>query len=143
MSITTVIPPNMYRNTRKRSIPVQSPRRHAMKILLVLVSSALIVNPFAGDRGFIDVFEARRQSEWLDYEVNRLRGENDRLRALSVRLQTDVSAIEEVARRDLGLAKQGELVFVVTDTPRTRRATHSSECPSLLCSNHQLFPFVL
>lgn len=127
MSITTVIPPNMYRNARKRRAPVPSPRRHAMKVLLVLVSSALIVNAFAGNRGFIDAFEAQRQSERLDQEVNRLRGENDRLRALSVRLRTDVSAIEEVARRDLGLVKPGELLFVVTDKPRTRRARHAAE----------------
>ena len=127
MSITTVIPPNMYRNARKRRPPVASPRRHAMKVLLVLVSSALIVNAFAGNRGFIDAFEAQRQSEWLDHEVSRLRGENDRLRALSVRLRTDVSAVEEVARRDLGLVRPGELLFVVTDIPRTRRARHTAE----------------
>ncbi len=117
----------MYRNARKRRAPVHSPRRHTMKILLVLVSSALIVNAFAGNRGFIDAFEAKHQSEWLDYEVSRLRAENDRLRALSVRLRTDVSAIEEVARRELGLLKPGELVFVVTDTPRTHRAHYTAE----------------
>ena len=118
MSITTVIPPNMYRNARKRRTPIKSPRRRAMKILLVLVSSALIVKAFAGDRGFIDVFEAKRQSEWLNTEVERIRVENNKLRALSIRLRTDASAIEEVARRDLDMAKPGELVFFINDDSR-------------------------
>ena len=89
-----------------------------MKILLVLVSSALIVKAFAGDRGFIDVFEAKRQSEWLNTEVERIRVENNKLRALSIRLRTDASAIEEVARRDLDMAKPGELVFFINDDSR-------------------------
>ena len=45
----------------------------------------------------------------------RQRAENQWLREEARRLREDPSAIEEIARRDLGLIKPGEKVFIIKD----------------------------
>ena len=50
--------------------------------------------------------------------IARQRAENARLRETARRLREDPSAIEEIARRELGLIKPGERVFIVKDVPR-------------------------
>ena len=45
------------------------------------------------------------------------RTENARMREEARRLKEDPTAIEEIARRELGLIKPGEKVFIVRDIP--------------------------
>ena len=45
------------------------------------------------------------------------RAENARLREQARRLREDPGAIEEIARRELGLIRPGERVFIVKDAP--------------------------
>ena len=47
----------------------------------------------------------------------RQRAENARLREEVRRLEEDPAAIEEIARRDLGLIRPGEKLFIVKDLP--------------------------
>jgi cell division protein FtsB len=49
--------------------------------------------------------------------ITQLRAENARLREVARRLREDPSAIEEIARRELGLIRPGERVFIVKDVP--------------------------
>lgn len=49
--------------------------------------------------------------------IARQRAENARLRDVVRRLREDPTAIEEIARRELGLIKPGERVFIVKDVP--------------------------
>jgi cell division protein FtsB len=48
-----------------------------------------------------------------------VRAENARLREEAQRLQEDASAIEDLARRELGLIKPGEKLFILKDVPQT------------------------
>ena len=96
-----------------------------VQALFGLAVATLLVNALAGDRGLIQSIEARRQHRWLQTEVERLRLDNDRLRQQARRLREDPAAIEEVARRDLGLIRPGEIIVLLSDIPpteRTRRA---------------------
>jgi cell division protein FtsB len=68
-----------------------------------------------GDRGLIAMLDARRQHDELAAAIARQRAENARLREEVRRLKEDPSAIEEIARRDLGLIRPGEKVFIVKD----------------------------
>jgi cell division protein FtsB len=47
--------------------------------------------------------------------VARQRVENARLREEARRLREDPDAIEEIARRELGLIRRGEKVFIIKD----------------------------
>ena len=47
--------------------------------------------------------------------IDRMKAENARLREEARRLRTDPATIEAVARRELGLLKPGELLFIIKD----------------------------
>ena len=53
----------------------------------------------------------------LAREVARKKADNDVMREAIYRLQYDPTAVEEIARRELGLIKPGEKVFIVRDVP--------------------------
>ncbi len=83
--------------------------------LLLLGACLLVGNALVGEDGLVDSLEAARQHQRLVADVERLRTENRQLRDTADRLRTEPGAIEEVARRELGLIKPGELVFTVVD----------------------------
>jgi cell division protein FtsB len=58
---------------------------------------------------------ARREYHELSDTIARQRAENTRLADQARRLRDDPRTIEEVARRELGLIKPGEKVFIVKD----------------------------
>ena len=48
-----------------------------------------------------------------------MRAENQRLREQARRYREDPATIEELARKDLGLIKPGEKLFIIRDLPPT------------------------
>lgn len=75
----------------------------------------LVVSTLVGDSGLLAVFRAEQQRAELANDVERIRLENERLREQVRRLRDDPAAIEEIARRELGLIKPGERVFIIRD----------------------------
>jgi cell division protein FtsB len=63
------------------------------------------------------MLQARQQYRDLEQSLAEVRAENADLREEAERLREDPSAIEELARRDLGLIKPGEKLFIVKDVP--------------------------
>ena len=63
---------------------------------------------------------ARAQNAEISQTVSRLRLENARLRDERRRLESDPAAIEEIARRELGLIKPGEKLFIIKDVPANK-----------------------
>jgi cell division protein FtsB len=91
--------------------------RRIVHVLLVFVASIVIVDTLVGDRGLLAMLRARKQADALTLALARQRAENARLRDEARRLREDPAAIEEIARRDLGLIRPGEKVFIVRDIP--------------------------
>jgi len=78
----------------------------------------VVIDAFVGDRGLAALVRARQEHARLAAEVDAKRLENARLRAQIKRLRgEDPTAIEEIARRDLGLIKPGERLFIIRDVP--------------------------
>ena len=100
--------PNPKRPTRNRRI---------VHVLLLFVASVIVVDALVGDRGLVAMLRARHEYDELSAAVARQRAENTKLRETARRLKDDPSAIEEIARRELGLIKPGERVFIVKDVP--------------------------
>jgi len=86
-------------------------------LLLIFVASVIVVDALVGERGLVAMLRARHQYDELSASIARQRAENARLREIARRLREDPSAIEEIARRELGLIKHGERVFIVKDLP--------------------------
>ena len=86
-----------------------------MHILLLLFAGVIMLDAMVGDRGLLATLRARRGYNELAATIARERAENARLAEQARRLREDPTTIEEVARRELGLIKPGEKVFIVKD----------------------------
>jgi cell division protein FtsB len=86
-----------------------------VQYLLVFVSCVLVVDAIVGEKGLIAMIEARQQYRALEVSLARARVENAQLREEARRLREDPAAIEEIARRELGLLKPGEKLFILKD----------------------------
>ena len=93
--------------------------RRIVQLLLVLIVTVIVVDGLVGDRGLLAMLRARREYDDLAASIARQRAENARLRDTARRLRDDPTAIEEIARRELGLIKPGERVFIVKDVQPT------------------------
>ena len=74
-----------------------------------------MVDALVGERGFLATRRANRQYDELSAALTKQRDENGRLAEELRRLRDDPDAIEELARRELGLIRPGEKVFIVKD----------------------------
>ncbi len=88
-----------------------------MRWLLIFAASLIIVDGLFGERGLLAMMRARREYQELSAAIARQRADNARSREEARRLKDDPTAIEEIARRELGLIKPGEKLFIVKDVP--------------------------
>lgn len=86
-----------------------------MRILLLACAVVVVIDALVGERGFLATRRAKREYMALAQHVDRQRHENAQLREIARRLREDPNAIEEVARRDLGLIRRGETLFIIKD----------------------------
>jgi cell division protein FtsB len=110
-------------SSAESSLAKRRRRRRAVQYLLVFVGCVLVVDAFVGENGLIAMVKKRAEYGGLSENVARARTENAALREEVRRLREDPSAIEELARRELGLIKPGEKLFIIrdlnpADTPR-------------------------
>ena len=109
---------------RRKRAPAEPPaspaRRKTLQLLLVFVTLVLVIDGLVGEKGLLESIRARRQHHDLTASIERLRSENAQLREQARRLREDPSAIESLAREELGLIRPGELLFIVKDAQPTR-----------------------
>jgi cell division protein FtsB len=104
-----------------RSIPDSSgtgPRRQRRRLVqwaIVFAALVIAVDALVGDNGVMTMMKARQEYRALEQSLASARAENARLREGARRLREDPSAIEEIARRELGLVKPGEKLFIIKD----------------------------
>jgi len=113
---------------RRRTQPLPAERplvrlgRRALRGLLILAAIVLVIDALFGERGFVETMRARQEYDQLAASIARLKADNTRLREQARRLREDPSAVEDLARRELGLIRPGEVLFIVKDQPpRARR----------------------
>ncbi|HEY7791882.1 MAG TPA: septum formation initiator family protein [Vicinamibacterales bacterium] len=85
--------------------------------LLLFFACALLLNALVGDNGFLAMRQARRDYDRLQATVDAERADNARLREEARLLREDPEAIEDAARRELGLISPGERLFILKDVP--------------------------
>lgn len=95
--------------------PPASSLRRRLVVPALILALVLIVDALVGEKGYRQVNAVERERAALDAEIEQLRLENAALRRRIVRLRHDPRAIEELARRDLGLIKPGEKLFIIRD----------------------------
>ena len=94
--------------------------RRVTSLLIALTAAVLLANAFIGERGLVETAQVRRAHQELADDIQRLRNENRRLAREAERLRHDRSAIEELARGELGLIKPGDQLFIIAQPPLDR-----------------------
>jgi cell division protein FtsB len=84
---------------------------------MIFATVVLVADAIFGQKGVLERMRVRRQYEELRLSVDALKQQNRLLREEARRLREDPTAIEAIARRELGLVKPGELLFIVKDVP--------------------------
>jgi cell division protein FtsB len=101
-----------------------------VQYLLLCLGVVLVVDALVGDKGLLEMMKKRDEYRALEQTLARARSDNARLRDEAQRLREDPAAIEEIARRELGMMKPGEKLFIVRDVPpgeRGRRRAPAQE----------------
>lgn len=91
-------------------------RRHDspwLRRVLMLATVVVLVDAVFGGRGLAETLKARRVHAEARAELLTLQHANAGLREQARRLSEDPEAIEDVARKELGLIRHGEVLFVV------------------------------
>jgi cell division protein FtsB len=108
---TALNPQKLKRDTGK----APGRNRRIVQLLLLFVAAVIMIDGLVGERGLLAMLRARQEYDDLAATISRQRTENARLREEARRLREDPAAIEELARRQLGLMKRGEKVFIIKD----------------------------
>ena len=82
--------------------------------LIVLITLGYTV---FGEHGLIRMVRYKRQTQKLVKQSDNLKAENENLRQEIERLKNDRAYIERLAREELGMVKNGELVYQFTGSP--------------------------
>jgi cell division protein FtsB len=119
MAVTPTSPPGLPGKPRARRV------RGGFRALVIVFSlcvSFVVIDAFAGDRGLAALVRTRQEHDRLAAEVAARKRENDRLREQIRRLKgEDPTAIEEIARRELGLIRPGERLFIIHEVTAASR----------------------
>ena len=107
---------------RQRVQPGRFPElwRRGIHVLLVFATFVLVVDALVGEKGLIDTMQARRQYREVAGSLEALRRDNSRLRENVRLLKEDPATIEALARKELGLIRPGEMVFIIKEASPAR-----------------------
>lgn len=86
-----------------------------MRLALVFVGSILLFDALAGEKGLVEMMQASQEQRALERTLAEALRQNDAIREEIRRLQQDPGAIEDLARRELGLIRKGEKLFMIRD----------------------------
>lgn len=93
-------------------------RTRLIQAAILAIAAVITVDALVGEKGLLQTFRASRDHARIVRSINALRAENARLRDTARRLREDPATIEEVARRELGLVKPGEVLVIVRDAQK-------------------------
>ena len=88
-----------------------------VQYLLVFTCVVLAIDALVGDKGVLQMMKKRDDVRALERDVATAKAENSRLWREIQRLKNDPAALEELARRDLGMIKPGEKLYIIKDAP--------------------------
>lgn len=93
-------------------------RTRMVQFAILAIAAVVTIDSVVGDKGLLQTFRARREHQQYVASIEKLRRENANLRERVRSLREDPSAIEEAARRHLGLVKPGEVLVIVRDAEK-------------------------
>jgi cell division protein FtsB len=109
----------MAKENRSRKAVIETRKRRRFILLTVagFFTVYFIFSFVFGDAGLLSYFRMQRTKGKLNHEIEDLRQKNAELRNQIESLRSDPQYIEQIAREQLGLVKDGEIIYQFNDTP--------------------------
>jgi cell division protein FtsL len=92
--------------------------RQNTRQILVLALFALLVHDIFGTHGFIAMRRTQMEIEQIREQIGKVNEENKSLTDQVNSLKTDPKSIERIAREEMGLARPGEMIFKLPESPK-------------------------
>ena len=99
--------------TDRPRIVVSRSGQRWLRSVLALIAMIVLGDALIGEQSLATSLRARKEYRAAGANLVSLRDENARLREEVRRLREDPEKIEYVARKDLGLARRGEILVVL------------------------------
>jgi len=103
--------------------PENSSRPFPLPVVPIVLVLLLLGFALFGEKGVLRALQASRQKALLEEEVRRLEAANAQLRSEIEALRSDRRYIEAVARKELGMVKDDELIYQFRSTQQEPRPT--------------------
>lgn len=103
----------------------------AVTLLSGVLTIVFLVSFFFSDRGIAELQHARRRVADLRSEISRLEAENARLHAEIESAKKSTWAVERIAREDLGMARRGEVIYMLPKPTAAGKPGPASPSPRL------------
>lgn len=89
--------------------------QRVVRIGLIVVTAVVLVDAVVGDKGVFALVRQRENYRAVTTDLEAQRLENQRMVDQARRYREDAATIEDLARRDLGMIKPGEKLFIIRD----------------------------
>jgi cell division protein FtsB len=109
--------------------------RRNMYLFLIVGFALLLLQDVFGTHGVLAMRQSQKEAQGIRKDISRLDEENQRLQNRVKALKTDPSAIERIAREEMKLSRQGEVVFQTQPKP-SREFQNSSPRPDDSTKKH-------
>jgi len=86
-------------------------RKKAVLLLVLFFFLVLGLLTFLGDKGVLHLFRLQKELARIKEANRSIEEENRNLREQVRRLQNEKRYIEEIARKELGMVKEGEILY--------------------------------
>lgn len=91
---------------------------------LLIIILLMFAYAFFGDRGVLRILQAQEQKQELEMQLMELQQRQEQLKAEIDRLQKDKNHWEKLARTNLGMVREGELIYHIPDQ---KTSSHEAE----------------
>ena len=99
----------------KAATPPPQRVQRVVRLALVAVTAVVLIDAVVGDKGVCALVRERETFRRVDADLKAQRADNQRMRDQAQRYREDAATIEDLARRDLGMLKPGEKLFIIRD----------------------------
>ena len=91
--------------------PAAPGNKNLITLWLLIIILVMLGYAVFGSRGVLRILQAERQQQQLEVELQELQQEKQRLRDEIERLRLDKEYWEQLARKKLGMVREGELIY--------------------------------
>jgi cell division protein FtsL len=100
--------------------------RRNMHLFLIVGFALLLLQDVFGTHGVLAMRQSQKQAEEIRKDIKRLDDENQRMQDRVKALKSDPAAIEKIAREEMKLSRQGEVIFQTQPKPASELQNPSS-----------------